>query len=396
MPSLNSNKRYNKYTILQVVPALVSGGVERGTIEVAKYLKILGHTPIIISAGGTLVKELDKEDILHIQMSSNSKNPFIILNNARLIAQIINKYNVDLVHTRSRAPAWSSYLASKWTNTKFLTTFHGIYNAPNSLKKYYNSIMLKGEKVIAVSNFVKQHLLENYKIDESKIVVIERGVNCDYFDPANLTQERLEKCRDKYDAPSNVPIISMPSRMTNWKGHLVLVEALSKLKHRNFYCLMVGDLSKHPNFTNKVKELIATLKLQNKIQIFGNDSDIINLYGISDIIVSASIEPEAFGRTIIEGQAMEKLVIATNIGGATETINDNITGFHVEPNDAEDLAQKIDYCLSILNTETAKKIQDAARHTVINSFSLDLMLRKNLEVYKEILKNSDDSKNILV
>ncbi|MCC8377894.1 MAG: glycosyltransferase family 4 protein [Rickettsia endosymbiont of Graphium doson] len=394
MPSLNSSKRYNKYTILQVVPALVSGGVERGTIEVAKYLKVLGHTPIIISAGGALVKELDNEDILHIQMNSSSKNPFVILSNARLIAEIIKKYKVDIVHTRSRAPAWSSYLATKWTNTKFLTTFHGIYNAPNDLKKYYNSIMLKGEKVIAVSNFVKQHLLKNYNVDENKIVVIERGVNCDYFDPANLTPERLKKCRDKYDAPDNVPIISMPSRMTNWKGHLVLVEALSKLKHRNFYCLMVGDLSRHPSFTNRVKELIANLKLQNKIQIFGNDSDIINLYGISDIIVSASIEPEAFGRTIIEGQAMEKLVIATNIGGATETINDNVTGFHVKPNDADDLAEKIDYCLSILNTEEAKKIQTAARHTVINDFSLDLMLRKNLEVYKEVLKNSPNSKTM--
>ncbi|ABV73682.1 Glycosyltransferase [Rickettsia canadensis str. McKiel] len=388
MPSLKSSKKYNKYTILQVVPALVSGGVERGTIEVAKYLKIFGHTPIIISAGGTLVKELDKEDILHIQMNSSSKNPFVILNNARLIAEIIKKYNVDIVHTRSRAPAWSSYLATKWTNAKFLTTFHGVYNIPNSFKKYYNSIMLKGEKVIAVSNFVKQHLLENYKVDEDTIVVIDRGVNCDYFDPANLTPEKLKKCRDKYDAPSNLPIILMPSRMTSWKGHLVLVEALSKLKHRDFYCLMVGDISRHPSFTNRVKELIANLKLQNKIQIFGNDSDIINLYGISDIIVSPSIEPEAFGRTIIEGQAMQKLVIATNIGGAVETINNNITGFHVEHNNADALSQKIDYCFSILGTDTAKKIQEAARYTVINNFSLDLMLRKNLEVYKAILKNS--------
>ncbi|WP_342270332.1 glycosyltransferase family 4 protein [Rickettsia endosymbiont of Orchestes rusci] len=386
MSSSDSTKRYNKYTILQVVPALVSGGVERGTIEVAKHLKLLGHTPIVISAGGTLVKELDNNDILHIYVNSATKNPFMIWRNAKIIADIIKKYKVDLIHTRSRAPAWSSYLAAKATNTKFITTFHGIYNISNSLKKYYNSIMLKGEKIIAVSNFVKKHLLENYKVDEDKIEVIDRGVNCDYFDPTNLTQEKLTKCREKYGAPSNVPIILLPSRMTSWKGHLVLVEALSKLKHRDFYCLMVGDLSRHPNFTNRVKELITNLKLQNKIQIFGNDSDIIHLYGISDIIISASIEPEAFGRTIIEGQAMEKLVIATNIGGAVETISDNITGFHVKPNDADDLAQKIDYCLSILNTDEAKKIEAAARHTVINDFSLDLMLRKNLELYKEVLK----------
>jgi glycosyltransferase involved in cell wall biosynthesis len=387
MPALAATQRYNKYTILQVVPTLVSGGVERGTIEVAKYLKDLGHTPIVISAGGGLVKELYDLDILHITMNTATKNPFMIWRNAKAIAEIIRKYNVDIIHTRSRAPAWSSYLAAKETNTKFVTTFHGIYNMSNIIKKYYNSIMLKGDKVIAVSSFVQKHLIENYKIiDKNKIEVIERGVNCDYFDPSNLVPARLLRCREKYGAPTKVPIILLPSRMTKWKGHLVLVEALSKLKHRDFYCLMVGDLSRHPNFTNRVKELIASLKLQNKIQIFGNDSDIINLYGISNIIISASIEPEAFGRTIIEGQAMEKLVIATNIGGAIETIRDNITGFHVKPNDANDLAKKIDYCLSILNTDEATKIQQAARHDVTNHFSLDLMLRKNLELYKEVLK----------
>lgn len=385
MPFKNLSKQYNKYTILQVVPALVSGGVERGTIEVAKHLRSLGHNPIIVSAGGMLVKELDQLDILHININTATKNPFIIWYNSKLLIKVIQKYKVDLVHTRSRAPAWSSYLAAKATGTKFVTTFHGIYNISNRFKKYYNSIMTKGEKVIAVSNFVKKHLLENYQINEDKIVVIERGVNCDYFDPANLTSELINKCHKKYGTPSNVPIILLPSRMTSWKGHLILVEALSKLKHRDFYCLMVGDLSKHPNFTNRVKELITSLKLQNKIQIFGNDADIICLYEISDIIVSTSIEPEAFGRTIIEAQAMKKLVIATNIGGAVETITDNVNGFHVNPNDADDLAKKIDHCLSILGTDQAQKIQETARHTVINNFSLDLMLRKNLELYKELL-----------
>jgi len=379
-------KQYNKYTILQVVPSLVAGGVERGTIEVAKHLKNSGHIPIIISKGGPLISELIKLDIIHITMNSASKNPFIIWKNAKLISEVIKKYNVDLIHARSRAPAWSCYMAAKSTNTKFITTFHGIYNISNYFKKYYNSIMTKGEKIIAVSDFVKTHLLKNYNVPEDKIVVIHRGVDHHHFDPNNNTEIKLSKTKEKYDIPKNTPILLLPSRMTSWKGHITLVQALGKLKHRNFYCLMVGDLSKHPNYTNRVKDLISSLKLQSKIQIFGNEADILSLYGISDIVLSTSIEPEAFGRTIIEGQAMEKLVIATKIGGAIETVINNQTGFHVKPSNSDDLAEKIDHCLSILGTDEAKVIQKAARQTVIDNFSIDLMLCKTLELYNCLLK----------
>jgi len=250
----------------------------------------------------------------------------------------------------------------------------------------YNGVMAKGEKTIAVSNFVKQHIVKNYNVPEDKIEVIYRGVDYNYFSPKNLSEETLQKYREKYYTPTDVPIILLPSRMTTWKGHIILVQALAKLKHRNFYCLMVGDLSKHPNCTARVKTLINSLKLQSRIQIFGNEPNIPNLYGISDIILSTSILPEAFGRTITEGQAMEKLVIATNIGGAVETISDNQTGFHVKPNDPDDLAEKLEYCLSIVETDKGRRIQKAARQVVIDKFSLDAMLEKTLDLYKRILQ----------
>lgn len=386
MTLLNSEKQYHKATILQVLPSLYSGGVERGTIEVSKMLKANGYNVIVVSAGGALVSELTTNHITHIYMNSASKNPFTIWKNAKLLAQIIKEHNVDIVHARSRAPAWSCYMAAKATNTKFITTFHGIYNIENAFKKFYNSIMLKGEKIIAVSHFVKQHILANYKISEDKIVVIHRGVDYHYFDPKNVTEEKLQKYQKKYDIPTDVPIILLPSRMTNWKGHHILVEALGKLKHRNFYCLMVGDLSKHPNYATRVKSLINSLKLQSKIQIFGSENDMLGLYGIADLILSTSIEPEAFGRTIAEGQAMEKMVIATNIGGATETIADQETGFHVKPNDINDLIQKLDHCLSLINTDEGRKIQKAARTAVINNFSLELMLSKTFDLYNSMLK----------
>lgn len=319
-------------------------------------------------------------------MNCISKNPFIIWKNARLLSELIIQYNADIVHARSRAPAWSCYFATKATGVKFVTTFHGVYAISNYFKKIYNSVMAKGEKIIAVSHFVKQHIVENYKVSEDKIEVIYRGVDYNYFNPKNLVEETLEKYRKKYYTPNNVPIILLPSRMTSWKGHIVLIEALAKLKNKNFYCLMVGDLSKHPNYTNRVKTLISSLKLQSRIQIFGNESNILHLYGIADIVVSTSIQPEAFGRTITEGQAMEKLVIATNLGGAVETISDHQTGFHVRPNDPDDLAEKLEHCLTILGTEEGWKIQKAARQAVIDKFSLETMLVKTIDLYKEILK----------
>ncbi|HJD63749.1 MAG TPA: glycosyltransferase family 4 protein [Rickettsia endosymbiont of Sericostoma sp.] len=388
MISSDSPKRYHKPTILQVVPALFSGGVERGTIEVAKMLKKADYNVIVVSSGGSLVEELAVADIPHISMNSATKNPFSIWKNARILSEIIKEYAVDIVHARSRAPAWSCYMAAKATNTKFLTTFHGIYNISNLFKHFYNSVMIKGERVIAVSNFVKQHILANYKILENQITVIRRGVDYRYFDPKNVTEEKLLKYKKKYSISNSTPIILLPSRFSSWKGHLTLVEALGKLKHLDFYCLMVGDLSKHPNFTDRVKSLINVLKLQSKIQIFGNEIDMLSLYGVSDIVLSTSIEPEAFGRTITEGQSMEKLVIATNIGGAIETISNTKTGFHVNPNDPIDLAEKIEHCLSILKTNEGKKIQQAARKSVIDNSSLDLMLSKTLNLYKEMLKKT--------
>jgi glycosyltransferase involved in cell wall biosynthesis len=275
-------------------------------------------------------------------------------------------------------------MSAQANGTKFITTFHGIYNINNFFKRYYNSIMTEGERIIAVSNFVKRHILENYHTNEEKIRVIHRGVDHRYFDPARLQDEILAKMRDKYHIPAGVPVVLLPSRFTNWKGQTVLVEALKKIKHLDFFCIMVGDNAKHPAYVHRLRDNIINSRLQSKVQIFGNESDMLSLYGIADIVLSTSIEPEAFGRTITEGQAMQKLVIATNIGGAAETIEDEKTGFHISPNDADELAEKISYCLSILGSDKADEITKAARDSSITKFSLDLMFTKTLAVYNEL------------
>ena len=354
---MSTDKKYQKKTILQVVPALISGGVERGTLEIAKNIVAAGYHSIVISAGGPMVEALVASGSEHINLNVASKNPFTIWRNARKIANVIRNQNVDIVHARSRAPAWSCYMAAKATNIKLITTFHGIYNFKSFIKKFYNSVMAEGRNVIAVSNFVKKHIVDNYKIDPKKITVIHRGVNHNEFSADKLTESKLAAFRQKYKIPANTPVLLLPSRMTRWKGHMVLIDALEKIKHLNFYCIMAGDLAKHPAYVSRIKEKIHQYKIQSHIQLFGNEPDMLGLYGVSDIVLSTSIEPEAFGRTIIEAQAMEKLVIATNIGGACETIQDGANGFHVMPNDSIELAQKIEHCFSYKQQIQASKIK---------------------------------------
>lgn len=381
---MSIDKKYQKKTILQVVPALISGGVERGTLEIAKKIVASGDNSIVISAGGPMVKALVASGSEHINLNVASKNPFIIWRNAHKIASIIREHNINIVHARSRAPAWSCYMAAKSTNAKLITTFHGIYNFNNFIKKFYNSVMVEGCRVIAVSNFVKKHIIANYKVDPKKITVIHRGVNHNEFSADNLTESKLAAFREKYKIPADTPVLLLPSRMTRWKGHMVLIKALEKIKHLNFYCIMAGDLAKHPAYVTRIKEKIHKYKIQNRIQLFGNEPDMIGLYGVSDIVLSTSIEPEAFGRTIIEAQAMEKLVIATNIGGACETIQDGLNGFHVKPNDSIELAQKIEHCLSLIGSKQAENMKINARKTASEQFSLDKMLKKVLSIYNEI------------
>lgn len=380
---MTTDQNYHKKTILQVVPALISGGVERGTLEIAQEIVDSGNDSIVISAGGPLVEPLEKAGSKHIIMNVASKNPFTIWRNACKISDVIRRFNVDIIHARSRAPAWSCSIAAKKTKIRLITTFHGVYNFKNSIKKFYNSVMADGNKVIAVSHFIKKHIVDNYKIDEKKITVIYRGVNHRDFAQKAVSPEIISRLRDRYNVPTDTPVILLPSRMTEWKGHMVLIDALEKIKHLNFYCIMAGDLSKHPAYVTRIKEKICEYKIQNRVQLFGNEPNMVGLYGISDIVLSTSIEPEAFGRTIIEAQSMEKIVIATNIGGATETIQDGITGFHVQPNNSTQLAEKIETCLALIGSKEGLKMTKAARKHVSTDFSLDIMLKKTLAIYDE-------------
>lgn len=372
--------------ILQVLPRLEQGGVERGTIEVATALRKAGWEPIVVSGGGRMVYELTKQGIRHITLPVYSKNPLRIRRNATLLAKVIKEHNVDIVHARSRAPAWAAKKAAEMTGVPFLTSFHGAYNiGPFSLKKRYNSVMQSGVLTIAVSNFIKQHILDNYGTDESKIRVIHRGVDIDRFDTAKVTPERLIALSKAWNVPEDKPVIMMPGRLTRWKGQLVLLEALSKMKHRDWRCIFVGSDQGRTSYSAELRRKAKKWGIADSVQFVDSCGEMEVAYMLSGIVVSASTDPEAFGRVLPEAQAMGRIVIGSNHGGATETIKNGETGFLFPNGDAQALADCLDRALDMTETER-KAMADRAVESVRKEFSTAKMCAKTLDVYREILK----------
>ncbi len=382
------NKKYQKPTILQVLPALSSGGVERGTLEISKYINKNGFNVIVASNGGTLVNELYNLDIKHIALPLHSKNPLTILKNQKEIENIINYYEVDLVHARSRAPAWSAYRAAKNSSIKFVTTFHGIYNFSNRIKKYYNSVMTRGDKVIATSNFTRDHILKNYKIDDNKISVIHRGVDLAVFDPDAVNYNRISNAINKYSIPDDKVVMLLPSRFARWKGQKFVIDAIKEIKDKNYYFIMVGDKSKHPDYVKGLEKTLAKFGLEDNIKLFDAATDISALYYLCDFVIFPSIEPESFGRIAIEAQAMGKTILASDHGGCVETIIDGETGYLFENNKMEDFKEKFLKLLD-LSENDKEAMATKAISNVRNNFSLDKMCQKTVDVYNEVLGKLD-------
>jgi len=375
-----------KLRILQVVPELNAGGVERGTIEVAKYLIAHNHQAFVCSHGGSMVEKLEKLGATHIQLPVHSKNPLRMLLNVFALKNLIRKHDIQIVHARSRAPAWSSWLAAKLlVGCSFVTTFHGTYNATNPLKRFYNSIMLKGDKVIAISNFIKKHIETRYHFVSEDIVVIHRGVDLDYFNKKAISDKRMKEMLHTLSVKLTGKVILLPARFARWKGHIFLLNALRYLEKHKFTCILVGDASeRHYDYQREIEGLIAEYKLKNKVYICPAVTDMPALYSLADIVVSPSQEPEAFGRTITEAQAMENIVIATNIGAPLETIIDGKTGFLVEYNNPSHLSEVLDKVLT-MKEQDIKKITSAASKHVKKSFSLESMCSATISVYKSVV-----------
>ena len=377
--------------VLQVLPELETGGVETGTIEVATALKAAGIKNFVASQGGRMVYELEKNKIGHLTLPLKSKNIFTMLSNANKLAQYIKANNINIVHARSRAPAWSAYWAAKKAGAHFVTTFHGTYGlGPLGIKKLYNRVMTYGERVIAISNHIKNHILKNYpKTEESKIRLIHRCADIEKFSPSAVTQARMINKIKEHNIADDRPVLLLPGRVTRWKGQHLLIEALHLMKNQNYYCIIAGDAQGRQKYLDYLKKLARKYKLDDRIGFFGRYQDVPALMMVSTVVLSTAIEPEAFGRISIEGQAMGKIVVASNIGGSLDTIQDGVTGKLFESNNPQSLADALDWALSLNKAET-KKISDSAIKNVREHFTKQIMCDKTIEVYREVVNQNEN------
>jgi glycosyltransferase involved in cell wall biosynthesis len=377
--------------VLQVIPKLGYGGAETGCYDIAHYLPENNCGSYIVTSGGELLKFIDKKKVKIIKLPVHSKNPLIIFINFLALIFIILINNISIVHARSRAPAWSCLLACKITGRKFVTTFHGTYNFNSKIKKLYNSVMVRSDLIIAGSNFIFSHIKENYTkyLDaKKKLLVIFRGINVDYFDPTTKLDIDEKKLLKKWQIEKDKKIILLPGRLTGWKGQEVFIEAINlvniELGYEAFYAVILGSDQGRDLYKKKLIRLTEQHRLINQVKFIDHCKDMALAYKVSDIVVSASIEPEAFGRVAVEAQSMEKPIIASNIGGSNETVIDEKTGFLFESNNAKSLSQKI---LKILSMDEASlnSVGREGRKNIIQKFNVEKMCFSTYSEYKRIL-----------
>jgi glycosyltransferase involved in cell wall biosynthesis len=369
--------------VLQVIPSLVSGGVERGTVEVASALVAAGWAAYVASSGGPMERELIRAGVEHINLPLASKNPLAIRRNTAALVDIIRRYKIDIVHARSRAPAWSAWRAAKSTRRRFVTTFHNAYDEKAPLKHWYNSVMARGERVIAISDFVATHAASRYGIGADRLRTVPRGVDLKLFDPASVNGDRVAALAAQWRVADDVAVVMLPGRLTRWKGGLDFIEAIAKLERRDICCLLVGA-EQRSGFRRELETAIERRGLGCQFRIVENCRDITAAYALADVVVSASTDPEGFGRTIVEAQAMGRPVIATDHGGARETVVPGRTGWLVPPGDAAALAGAIAEALTLNPAERAALAQRARSH-IAAGFTREAMCARTIEIYEELL-----------
>ena len=374
-------------TILQVLPSLVAGGAERATIDVAQAIVDAGGDAIVASAAGPMAVELRRTGARHVVLPLDSKNPVTVRRNAKQLARLIEAEGVDIVHARSRAPAWSAYWAARRTGRHFLTTFHGVYDLGGLLKRRYSSIMVRGERVIAVSDYLADHIRENYRIEPGRIRTVRRGIDLSRFDPDRVTPERVIQLAQQWRLADGVPVVMLAGRLSRLKGQMVFLEALARLGGTGFdrRCLIVGSEPGRGRYRAELERTAKHLGVDGIVQFTGDCRDMPAAFMLADVVVSASIEPEAFGRVIAEAQAMGRAVIATDHGGAREQVLPRNTGWLVKPGDPEALAAALAEALAMTADERLAIGRLAAEHARANH-SKDLMCERTLGVYEELLR----------
>ncbi len=382
----SSQEEPRPLTVLQVIPQMESGGVERGTLEITEAITREGGRAIVATAGGKLLRRITNAGGEVIAMNVDTKNPLNIWQNARLFARLIRGLGIDIVHARSRAPAWSAYWATQRTGAHFITTYHGAYNEDFPFKRRYNAVMAKGQPVIAVSNFIHNLIIKRHNLSPDQIVTIPRGADINVFSEETVGNERAVKLADRWgllDDPR--PVIMLPARLTRWKGAEDMIDAavrLRAMRGNDFLVLLVGEDSSR-GFEAVLRKRIDKLGVGDVVHLGGHCSDMAAAYKLSSVVVSASIEPEAFGRVVVEAQSMGRPVIATDHGGARETVSHGESGWLYPPGDIARLTIELNKALNLDPSERAH-MGMAARARIHSRYTVSAMQRATLSVYEEV------------
>ena len=376
--------------VLQVIPKLGFGGAETGCYDLAHFLAEQKCKSFLITSGGELLKYIRKDKVKIFRLPVHSKNPILMFINFIIISIIIMIYNIDIVHARSRAPAWSCLLSCFFTRRKFVTTFHGTYNYSSKLKFFYNSVMVRSKLIIAGSNFIFNHINENYGEyvnKRKKLMVIFRGINLEYFDSSAVSEKQVKKITEDWKLSNEKFIILLPGRLTEWKGQEIFIESLNYLieehNKQNFHAIILGSDQGRKVYLKKLLNLSQRFRLNEKLSFIGQLKDMPAAYKVSDVVVSSSIKPESFGRVAVEAQAMSKPIIASDIGGSKETILKDKSGMLFSSGNSRELAlsKMMDFDKERLNNMGVE-----GRNNVIKKYNVDQMCQTTFTEYKKLLK----------
>ncbi len=372
--------------VLQVLPALGHGGVERGTLDVARYLIDKDWSAMVVSAGGPTENKLKAIGALSVQLPVDSKNPLVMRANVGRLAALIREHGVRLVHARSRAPAWSAYYAARRCGVPFMTTFHGVYSGSEQfLKRRYNAIMASGDRVIAISDFVAEHVAKTYGVPAERLRVIPRGVDLDTFSPDAVTPERVQALRQQWGLAPGRKVVMLPGRITWVKGHLLFLSAMQELSRRDYAVIFVGSRDPKASYVAQVEKAIIEAKLEQQVTLVGACDDMPAAYALADVVAVPSVGLEAFGRTSIEAQAMGRPVIVTDVGGLSETVMPAATGWLVAPDAPKELAGALELALAMPEDAQAR-LSQRARRFIERHYTVQRMGRKTMSVYRELLE----------
>lgn len=364
--------------ILQVLPALDAGGVERGTVEIAEAIAGEGWRALVASEGGRLVPELAAVGAQHVALPLAAKSPLAIWRNAARLTRLAREARVSLLHARSRAPAWSARLAARRLGLPYVTTWHGTYSEGFAGKRWWNSVMGSGDRVIAISRFVEAHLLAR-GVPRDRVRVILRGVDLRRFDPARVETSRVAALRGAWGA-GDAPVLLLPGRLTRWKGAPTAILGLAGLE-APAVLVLAGDAQGRAGFAGELRALAAQAGVGDRVRIAGHVADMPAALLAADVVLHCSTSPEAFGRVVTEAQAMARPVIAADLGGPVETVEEGVTGFRVPPGDPQALAAAVARVLA-MPAEQRRALGGRARAGVP---TLAAMQRATLDVYRELL-----------